>query len=96
MRGECGPTDVKDVNLGHRSATYIICIPPRSHNVEQTGYGSHLLPLLQATELARALRNLPQELKNYKTIAAFQDQALEYLDGIGSQTEAKLPEPVMQ
>ncbi|CAK0783363.1 hypothetical protein CVIRNUC_006562 [Coccomyxa viridis] len=49
----------------------------------------------KALELARALRNLPQELKNYKTIAAFQTQALEYLDSISSQTEAKLPEPAM-
>ena len=54
-----------------------------------------MLLLPQALELARALRNLPQELKNYKTIAAFQTQALEYLDGISSQTEAKLPEPAM-
>ncbi|CAL5220722.1 g2779 [Coccomyxa viridis] len=49
----------------------------------------------KAKELAHALRNLPQELKNYKTIAAFQDQALEYLDLISSQNEARLPEPAL-
>ena len=51
---------------------------------------------LQATELAHALRNLPQELKNYKTIAAFQKQALEYLDVISSPSEARrMPEPAL-
>ncbi len=36
----------------------------------------------QAWELARALRNLPHDLVKYKTIAAFKDQALAYLDKI--------------
>lgn len=36
----------------------------------------------QAWELARALRNLPHDLVKYKTIAAFKDQALTYLDKI--------------
>lgn len=37
---------------------------------------------MQAWELARALRNLPHDLVMYKTIAAFKDQALAYLDKI--------------
>jgi hypothetical protein len=36
----------------------------------------------KAAELAKALRNLPKDLVNYKTIAAFKDQALAYLDSI--------------
>jgi len=51
--------------------------------------------VLQAKELAHALRNLPQELKNYKTIAAFQNQALEYLDLTSAQSETRLPEPAL-
>ena len=56
---------------------------------------NHPSACLQAKELAHALRNLPQELKNYKTIAAFQDQALEYLDLISAQSEARVPEPAL-
>lgn len=53
-------------------------------------------PSSQAKELAHALRNLPQELKNYKTIAAFQNQALEYLDNISSPKQAQIPEPALR
>ena len=35
---------------------------------------------VQAAELARALRNLPEDVKKYKTIAAFEEQAKEFLD----------------
>ena len=35
---------------------------------------------MQAAELARALRNLPEDVKKYKTIAAFEEQAKEFLD----------------
>ena len=36
--------------------------------------------VVQAAELARALRNLPEDVKKYKTIAAFEEQAKEFLD----------------
>ena len=35
---------------------------------------------LQAVELARALRNLPDEVRAFKGIAAFQEHAYAYLD----------------
>ena len=35
---------------------------------------------MQAAELARALRNLPADVKKYKTIAAFEEQAITFLD----------------
>ena len=55
-----------------------------------------ITPPSQAMELAHALRNLPQELKNYKTIAAFQNQALEYLDNTSSPKQADIPEPALR
>ncbi|EIE18797.1 hypothetical protein COCSUDRAFT_20416 [Coccomyxa subellipsoidea C-169] len=45
----------------------------------------------KAWELARALRNLPHELVKYKTIAAFKDQALAYLDKISMSTKVQVP-----
>ena len=45
-----------------------------------TSMAAHEALVLQAAELARALRNLPDDVKLYKTIAAFEGQAIEYLD----------------
>ena len=44
---------------------------------------------MQARELAFALRNLPKDLVMYKTIAAFKDQALEYLDAISAAVQVR-------
>ncbi|KAK9904897.1 hypothetical protein WJX75_005075 [Coccomyxa subellipsoidea] len=49
----------------------------------------------KAWELARALRNLPHDLVKYKTIAAFKDQALAYLDKISMAPQASKPEPFL-
>ncbi len=38
--------------------------------------------MVQARQLATGLRNLHPSIAQYKTIAAFRDQALEYLDSI--------------
>ena len=48
---------------------------------------------VQAFELARALRNLHPDVKRYKTIAAFEPQALEFLDGVAERTGTVVPEP---
>lgn len=47
----------------------------------------------RAFELARALRNLHPDVKRYKTIAAFEPQALEFLDGVAERTGTVVPEP---
>ena len=39
----------------------------------------------QARQLTRALKNLHPSIAQYKTIAAFREQALEYLDGIADE-----------
>ena len=43
--------------------------------------------MVQARQLARALRNLHPSIAQYKTIAAFRGQALDYLDGIAEADE---------
>lgn len=48
---------------------------------------------VQAFELARALRNLHPDVKRYKTIAAFEPQALEFLDAVAEQNRVVVPEP---
>ena len=44
---------------------------------------------MQAAELARAMRNLPEEVKKYKTIAAFEQQAMEFLDAAAAGVPAQ-------
>lgn len=49
----------------------------------------------QAWELARALRNLPKEVVAYKTVAAFKEQALAYLDSISASMSEAPAEPFL-
>ena len=51
---------------------------------------------MQARQLTQALKNLHPSIAQYKTIAAFREQALEYLDSIADENGVpkKMPVPV--
>ena len=51
---------------------------------------------MQARQLTQALRNLHPSIAQYKTIAAFRGQALEYLDSIADENgiPKEMPVPV--
>ena len=40
---------------------------------------------MQAAQLARALRNLHPDITQYKTVSAFKEQALAYLDKVAAK-----------
>ena len=52
--------------------------------------------IVQARQLTQALKNLHPSIAQYKTIAAFREQALEYLDSIADENGVpkKMPVPV--